>query len=267
MVKDDFIKLISQPQQVSASHHEGLNRLLVQYPYLQSARALLLKGLKNKGSFKYNHELKTTAAHTTDRSMLFEFITSDAFSITKETSNLVEKGSDNSNIEVKETQPFVLKKVLENTSSSDTSALENELKIGSPLEFKPNETHSFAEWLKLSNFKPIDRTEVAEEKTQQDTDQKADTLEKKRALIDKFLSNNPKIVPKKTLKNNENLAKNNPKGDQELMTETLARIYLEQKNYKKAIQSYKILSLKYPEKNSFFADQIKKIKALEEYNK
>ena len=51
------------------------------------------------------------------------------------------------------------------------------------------------------------------------------------------------------------------------MTETLARIYLEQKIYKKAIQSYKILSLIYPEKNSFFADQIKKIKALEEYNK
>ena len=51
-----------------------------------------------------------------------------------------------------------------------------------------------------------------------------------------------------------------------LMTETLARIYVEQKNYKKAIQSYKILSLKYPEKSGFFADQIKAIKKLQEYN-
>ncbi len=48
------------------------------------------------------------------------------------------------------------------------------------------------------------------------------------------------------------------------MTETLARIYLEQKNYDKAIQSYKILSLKYPEKSSFFADQIKAVKELKE---
>ena len=49
-----------------------------------------------------------------------------------------------------------------------------------------------------------------------------------------------------------------------LMTETLARIYLEQKNYDKAIQSYKILSLKYPEKSSFFADQIKLVEELKD---
>mgnify|MGYP002631796987 FL=1 len=51
-----------------------------------------------------------------------------------------------------------------------------------------------------------------------------------------------------------------------LMTETLARIYVEQKNYKKAIQSYKILSLKYPEKSSSFANQIKAIEQLQEQN-
>jgi hypothetical protein len=50
------------------------------------------------------------------------------------------------------------------------------------------------------------------------------------------------------------------------MTETLARVYLEQKNYDKALQSYKILSLKYPEKSGFFADQIKRIKILQEKN-
>ncbi|MDO7628787.1 MAG: hypothetical protein MUQ46_05840 [Flavobacteriaceae bacterium] len=46
------------------------------------------------------------------------------------------------------------------------------------------------------------------------------------------------------------------------MTETLARVYLEQKKYKKALQAYKILSLKYPEKNSFFASQIKVVQKL-----
>ena len=47
------------------------------------------------------------------------------------------------------------------------------------------------------------------------------------------------------------------------MTETLARIYLEQKQYTKAIKSYEILSLKYPEKSGFFADQIKRIQILQ----
>ena len=50
-----------------------------EFPYFQSARAIYLKGLKDLGSFKYNQELKTTAAYTTDRSVLFDFITSEVF--------------------------------------------------------------------------------------------------------------------------------------------------------------------------------------------
>jgi hypothetical protein len=51
------------------------------------------------------------------------------------------------------------------------------------------------------------------------------------------------------------------------MTETLARVYLEQKKYQKAIQAYEILILKYPEKSSFFADRILDIKHLQQNNK
>jgi hypothetical protein len=40
---------------------------------------LRLKGLYNQNSFKYNYALKVTAAHTSDRSVLFDFITSEAF--------------------------------------------------------------------------------------------------------------------------------------------------------------------------------------------
>jgi len=47
------------------------------------------------------------------------------------------------------------------------------------------------------------------------------------------------------------------------MTETLAKVYLEQKKYENAIQAYRILSLKYPEKSGFFADQIKRIQILQ----
>ena len=46
------------------------------------------------------------------------------------------------------------------------------------------------------------------------------------------------------------------------MTETLATVYLQQKNYKKALQAYHILILKYPEKSGFFADQIRAIEKL-----
>ena len=49
----------------------------------------------------------------------------------------------------------------------------------------------------------------------------------------------------------------------ELMTETLAKVFVKQKKFENALQAYQILSLKYPEKNSFFADQIKEIKRLQ----
>ena len=51
-----------------------------------------------------------------------------------------------------------------------------------------------------------------------------------------------------------------------LMTETLARVYLEQKKYSRAIQAYEILILKYPEKSSFFVDRIKDIKIIQQNN-
>ena len=47
-----------------------------------------------------------------------------------------------------------------------------------------------------------------------------------------------------------------------LMTETLAELYVEQHKYALAIKAFQILSLKYPEKNTFFASQIQKFKNL-----
>tara|TARA_B100001939_G_scaffold47632_1_gene37059 strand:- start:72 stop:671 length:600 start_codon:yes stop_codon:yes gene_type:complete len=47
---------------------------------------------------------------------------------------------------------------------------------------------------------------------------------------------------------------------QDYMTETLAKLYVKQEKYKEAMKAYKILSLKYPEKISLFADQIKELK-------
>ena len=47
---------------------------------------------------------------------------------------------------------------------------------------------------------------------------------------------------------------------EDFMTETLAKVYVKQEKYKEAMKAYKILSLKYPEKISLFADQIKDLK-------
>ena len=87
-------------------------------------------------------------------------------------------------------------------------------------------------------------------------------------MIDQFIKANPKIPPVRHDNPKTTVIPEPIKEDTgALMTETLARVYLEQKKYQKAIQAYEILILKYPEKISFFADRILDIKNLQQNNK
>ena len=82
-------------------------------------------------------------------------------------------------------------------------------------------------------------------------------------IIDRFIEADPKISPFENTETIDSMIKVDFNSE-ELMTESLAKILLKQKKYKKAIRAYKILSLKYPEKNVFFAGQIQKIKKLQQ---
>ena len=72
----NYTYLINNPAVISKEQTSELESIINSFPYFQSARALHLKGLKSQDSYKYNQALKTTAAHTSDRSILFDFITS-----------------------------------------------------------------------------------------------------------------------------------------------------------------------------------------------
>jgi hypothetical protein len=232
-----FTNIISHPEILKDFQVAELKNIIKKYPYFQSARALYLKGLKNNDSYRYNNELKITAAFTTDRSVLFDFITSIHF----------EKKSDIH----KQIKEKIAKNKIANYQDIKL-VKEKIIDIGSPIKFDKNETHSFNEWLQLSTYKPINRGKVEKVKTKKDNTD---------FLINRFIENNPKIS---SLKKDETIEVVIPKNnaDKSLMTETLAKVYLEQKKFSKAIKAYEILSLKYPEKSGFFADQIKGIKKL-----
>ena len=97
-------------------------------------------------------------------------------------------------------------------------------------------------WLK------IDRSEIVTPSEQ----------DKKAAIIDKFIENNPKISPIK--EDVDFIVKEKSNDISHLMTETLAQLYVEQKLYTKAIQAYKILQEKYPERTEEFEERIEEIK-------
>jgi len=71
---------------------------------------------------------------------------------------------------------------------------EKKLKIGKPLEFDKNESHSFTEWLKITSFKPIVRETEDDIKVELE-DKTTQPLKDKLSIIDKFISENPKIKP------------------------------------------------------------------------
>jgi hypothetical protein len=280
---------LANPQKITLEHLSELDVVLKRFPYFQSARALQLKGYKNSNSFLYNDALKKTAAYTTDRNILFEYITSEHF-IQDEISEVIQQHDDS----IREIKVFSediteqiskdiddqLKKEIKKAEAilnpdlfsrkvesikkitEDTQEAKMTLGVDTPLDFTKEDPHSFNEWLKLTKATPIER----ESKKPSDKDKKDYNLN----LIDKFIKDNPKLLiqdktsteDQKQKASNDNLAAPFTQTPNSLMTETLAKVYLQQKNYKKALQAYHILILKYPEKSGFFADQIKAIEKL-----
>ncbi|MGB5821698.1 MAG: hypothetical protein WBG90_19605 [Saonia sp.] len=302
----DFTYLLQHPHKVvSPIQTKQLEDVLEEYPYFQAARAIHLKGLKNLNSFKYNNALKVTAAYTADRDILFDFITAKEFLQNTIADTISGKAPPLSEQEIisEEVQPNPRTETLliegsldkplpQNAKDADQildpslfkskdpkvdkaileakKKAEKELELGKPLSFTKKEKYSFGEWLQLTSLKSIKRKEKEREHTNMEEIHfplEEDILKRKKfELIDKFIETNPKIVPQEKSIPKIDINESVKFDKNELMTETLAKVYLEQKKYKKAVQAYKILSLKYPEKSGFFADRIKTIEKIQQEN-
>ena len=180
--------------------------------------------------------------------MLFDFITSPIF-INNETSQI----ESLEGIEIINSKTIIETNANRNENNKIKKERETEtattiLEIGKPIEFNSSEPHSFNQWMQLISKTPIIRKEKNLTKFN---------------LIDTFIESNPKIKPVQKNVKNIDVSPESSAENESLMTETLAKVYLEQKKYENAIKAYHILSLKYPEKSGFFADRIKAIKILQ----
>lgn len=267
VTKHDFLDWIKNPSLLNDQTLPKIWSYYEKYPASPFLGFLLLKNLqKTDHPELYTHQSKI-ALSVPNRAVLYHFLNS-----TNE-SNIIEHSVESINKEIKvveqrvkqinidekilPSEPIVDEEALKELEktyiqesislhyldqflSKDEESLKN---TDSEKSENKDQPQTFSSWL-------AQLSEVAIEKNTQKAD-----------LVRSFVQST-KSKEKKSFYNASEMAQKSITEDDSLVTETLANIYVAQKNYSKARQAFEKLSLLFPEKKSYFADKIKEIKNL-----
>jgi len=278
MNRQQFINYIKYPEQLNSDSLYQLENLVKEYPFFQTAKLLLALNFFLENNIKFNDQLKLTAAYAADRTVLKQLLNSLQRSV---------KADSNKKKSVSLTSPDNLKTTIvneETLTETDTLAdLINQLKSEVDLYMiQSSDQRNSDQLAKLQNLAdklekiigaeikpeilPVKKKSVKRiTSTEYSLDHLEDFTEKKHKqltnadLIDKFIKEEPKIVPKPTFFDPLDSARHSLMDNESVVSETLAEIYYKQGNLSKAIKIYKKLSLVNPQKSSYFAAQIEKI--------
>ena len=238
MNREKFDKFIENYDSNNEIFVSQMALLIEKYPYFQLPRFFLTKSLKDQNKNGLDMALNQLALYTANRGLLKQKIESKVKSTKK----------------VKDTKPSNTTKKIQNNLQAIAKEKKLKSQSNKKVRFSKDLKLSFLDWIKYTDENQ--NIQIQESK-------KLEPLKNKLSIIDRFIEADPKISPMEKNEPIESLI-NGDFNSEELMTESLAKILLRQKKYKKAIKAYKILSLKYPEKNVFFAGQIQKIKKLQQ---
>ena len=241
MIQESIQHWIQHPESLSEESLHTLHGLLTRYPYFQTARLLYLKNLYLLQHPEFGNELRKSVLYIADLSVLFYFIEGGRLVIEKhaEPSALLTETKSDRTLDL-------IDRFLAESSETTTDEL--------PL---PAEA--------ASDYASV----LLEEETK--TEKLAPL--KGQDLIDRFIGNEPSLPepePEKESQeepddnHNEKEEEQQPdtENDEAYFTETLAKIYVKQHRYEKALEIIRKLNLKYPKKNAYFADQMRFLEKL-----
>lgn len=282
MNRGDYIALMEDPSRIDRQSINDLEEMIGMFPYFQGAYMLLLKGLVVNEDVRFDNKLHKYAFCVADRERLYYYLTQK-----KEIKDIVEQKTDEEVVEEKEDLSTIKKKeneVLAEDNNSDLIDLDGDVEIKDfPSEFQSDvDMSGLDDLLVIEDYKDDDV--FFSEQTDDDKSEKEYGKMSQGELIDRFIEANPKIPRRKSTPvsqqqnniqvGNENVGTVSETSSRQqniaqseddsigLVSETLAKIYVKQAYYAKAIDIYQKLSLNYPEKSSYFADQILKIKEI-----
>ena len=245
MTSVNFQQWIQHPETLDRDTLYELRNMLARYPYFQSLRLLYLKNLYILHDINFGAELRKAVLYIADRRKLFQLIEGDRFAVQSR-----KKG-------------VPLTEVLKNEPSVDrTLALIDAFLSTVPEEVAGQTTFDYS--MDYTTYLLEDNTTAAE------SEEVAPKL-KGYELIDDFIEKSESEAPLclKPLKEEAEISVTPSEEvsaaeeeDDSCFTETLAKIYVKQQRYSKALEIIKKLSLKYPKKNAYFADQIRFLEKL-----
>jgi hypothetical protein len=248
MTCTELYNLMENPALLSEKTLPGLKQLTEDYPYFSAARMLYLKNLALTEDLRLKIELKRMAVHVPDRLKLFLLLEGDRYKrpVAPEPAETKRKGGQFELVE-----KFLSEKGLTEDQASVMPA------------YAPASTIDYTYWLLTEN--PQAEAPSAARLHRQDlidTFLESDGVRLRRRPIGGTAGNAGNEPNLTTSKTPENASAETP-----YFTETLANIYIRQRRYEKALEIIRTLSLKYPEKNTYFAGQIRFLEKLIIYTK
>ncbi|MCX6234915.1 MAG: hypothetical protein NT175_09385 [Bacteroidetes bacterium] len=254
MYRTQFESWLKLPEKLDSGSLAILSSLVQEYPYCQTIHFLFAKNLVNINHIHFPNQLKIAAAYASDRKKLKklmsersehnrnsvwekEFMMQDQYA-TPHSEKQMESYTD----DIKD----------ESEELAELKQLLDELKIR-VLSLQKERQKAVSQY----NIAELDALDLAASGDRESQASKNVNQE----LIEEFIKLNPQITPSKTeFFNPVDVARKGASENDDIASETLALIYVKQENIARAIKIYERLLLKFPEKSSYFAAQIEKLK-------
>lgn len=250
----DLVRLIEHPELMNKETLYELRNLVALYPYYQTARLLLLQNMYLLHETSFDDELRRAAIYITDRKTLFNLVEASHYHIKTAAEKIEEEAREAQRSEQNNNRTLsIINEYLESTPK-DSQNEDNDTGR------KPTPADAAVDYVAY----------LLKTESQEDKEAEADRPQMKgQDLIDSFINDNggkiqlqDKPTYKPETEDEEDKQNEQNDYDEGYFTETLAKIYIKQGRYSKALEIIQRLNLNYPKKNAYFADQIRFLRKL-----